>query len=68
MRASRASVEPAPSAAAGDGVMFAFGVVAVLLVMPRHGQLGRLRGAAMLACYGLYVAGMGVALGMDNAH
>lgn len=49
-------------------VMFAFGVVAVLLVMPRHGQLGRLRGAAMLACYGLYVAGMGVALGMDNAH
>ncbi len=47
-------------------VMLAFGVLAVLFVMPRHGHLGRLRGAAMLACYGLYVAALGAALGLDS--
>lgn len=49
-------------------VMLAFGGLAVLLVVPRQGRLSRLRGAAMLVCYALYVAVLALAPGVGAAH
>lgn len=40
-------------------LMLFFGVVGVLLVVPRQERLGRRRGVLMLACYALYVAALG---------
>lgn len=47
-------------------VMLASGVLAVVLVVPWRGGLGRLRGAGMLTCYALYVAAMGAVLGLGK--
>jgi cation:H+ antiporter len=47
-------------------IMLLLGAGAVLLAMPCRGELSRMRGVLMLACYAMYVTALGVVLGLGS--
>lgn len=58
-----ALITPVQASWRAASVLLLFGILAILLVIPRRERLPPRRGAFMLACYALYVVALGLARG-----